>query len=443
MSDIINSIKKDTVIIACKKRAKEIIKKSPELTLMQCMDLSAKELKFNNWHDLHSSIKNKLLNKNYSNIMKIWDNQINDYFNKDYEAIHFEVRGYEAKVKGRKFGILEEINSDLDIVILNKVLKELKISPSEYGWLEKEKFNLQTMPVFFQPPRKSKEVAQNDLTMNDYYDIVIVKKQNKIKSNNETDFNERLKGIGFSLLNISDIKHNFTDKNYVIAGATGSGTVKTAQEIVKELINKEKKVYVTNEINEINIKECIESNFDYMYFPELRVNNGNLLNSLLMSGIKVVTTIHAQGIDLIKNRLENIQVNTDLLKDSTLLLYQKTNAILCEDCKEEESSFEKVLKEEMFLDYLRKYKKSYEGKLFKKSEKMNCVNPKCHHGLIGRILIAETFNLEKTLPNYNNDLKIKKLNAFNEEKISELLRIKSADYYSNKFKKVLDGIIEL
>ena len=40
--------------------------------------------------------------------------------------------------------------------------------------------------------------------MNDYYDIVIVKKQNKIKSNNETDFNERLKGIGFSLLNISD-----------------------------------------------------------------------------------------------------------------------------------------------------------------------------------------------------------------------------------------------
>lgn len=128
-----------------------------------------------------------------------------------------------------------------------------------------------------------------------------------------------------------------------------------------------------------------------------------------------------------------------------MLLYQKTNAILCEDCKEEESSFERVLKEEMFLDYLRKYKKSYEGKLFKKSEKMNCLNPKCHNGLTGRILIAETFNLYTVLNDCydNNQFRMRSLNAFNEEKISELLRLKSADYYSNKFKKVLDGVIEL
>ena len=56
MSNIINRIKKDTQIVECKKRAKEILKEylnrkasllSKDLTLMQCLEIAAKEMNYN------------------------------------------------------------------------------------------------------------------------------------------------------------------------------------------------------------------------------------------------------------------------------------------------------------------------------------------------------------------------------------------------------------
>lgn len=84
MSNIINRIKKDTQIVECKKRAKEILKEylnrkasllSKDLTLMQCLEIAAKEMNYNSWYELRQNIKNKEIKNEHilSNYTQKWD----------------------------------------------------------------------------------------------------------------------------------------------------------------------------------------------------------------------------------------------------------------------------------------------------------------------------------------------------------------------------------
>lgn len=485
MSNIVNAVNKDSVIVACKRKAKEILKNSQNnhLTLTQCLDLAAKEMKFSSWYELRNSRKNKLIIKQLSPVEK-WESLLYKYFYQDYNSLHFEVRGNVVEIKGRKYGMIDFIVEECSENMLNEVLELLKIEPNNYDWLSQECYNIQTTPVY------------SIKTQGKSYDIVVVrkdefelKKVQKIEKNQNSYVKENLHKqneqvreslsttlsfMGFSDNNIKDIEDNFTNKNIFIASVTGSGKSKTADILVNNLIEKGFNVIsidtTYNSEEQINqmISAAIRSDVEYFYIKETRnTNMVNWLNKIIQIGHKVITTIHATSIDDIYNRLKSLGFTEFDYMDNVsnnLFVYQEMVALLCEKCKKHEFSFKKIMQNTAFMNYINKYDKheQAENNIYIRSNSEMCKNPKCHHGLEGRKIIAETYNTYKdnnnnyykNIINHDRYIKYDKLpdnekinslpiNKLKNGKVSEYLRSMSLDCQSNKFEMVLKGQVEL
>lgn len=487
MKNILDTVNKDSVIVACKKRAKEILKNHPDkqITLMKCLDLAAKEMKFSHWYELRTSRKNnvkidKLTEK--VNPTHMWESLLNKYFKQDYDTVHFEVRDNLVEIKARKYGLIESMTEDYNANMIKEVLNYLNIEVENYGWLSTKNYNIQTMPVYSSYKEK-----------NNYYDVVVVKKDEfevqkntkKEKANTNTNkkniaapqentFVEKLKLLGFNENNIQDIKERFGNKNIFIAGVTGSGKSKTAEIIINGLKEKNFKVISIEEVGnnvemlEKTMLEAIKSGANYIYVPEARHENMvSWLNKVIQKGCHVITTIHANSIDNIYTRLKSLGFKEFDYKDSmtnNLFIYQEMIALLCSECKEEEFSFKKIVKNTDFMNYINKYEKheKAEYSMKKRSNSTICKNPKCHHGLEGRKIIAETYNVYedknnnyyKNIENHNRyinydsltieeKIRVSPSTRLREGKIVEYLKNMSLDCQSNKFAMVLKGDVEL
>lgn len=467
MSNIINRIKKDTQIIECKKRAKEILREylnrkasllSKELTLMQCLEIAAKEMNYNSWYELRQNIKNKEIKNEHilSNYTQEWDKFVMDYFENNYESLHFEVRGMFIKLRARKYGIMGEFTHNFSTQFITQVLKELNISYIDFGWLSKDKYNIQTVPAY---------TGATDIS----YDLIVVKKDymqmeklKTLKSENNVSVKEKLNLMGFNKNNILDILNDFENKSFFIAGLTGSGRSKTAEVIVEELKKRKHKICEIKEsMTEKDIQSIVKfglkSDSEYFYFPDFRSKEiGSMISNLLDSGHKVITTTHAYSIDAIENRMKELGLT--LLKPmNNCFIYQNLEALLCPCCKENEFSFKKILQNEGFMNYVKKHEKHeiVEKNLYKRGNYENCKNKSCYQGYIGRKVIAETFNVEyeekenpskyiryHVMTNEEKQL-TKSYEKLKQGKVSEFLKLNSQDFSSNRYEEILKGQIEL
>lgn len=467
MENIVNRIKKDTVIIACKKRAKEILKNSQKvnaqnpLTLMNCLEIAAKEMRYSSWYELRTNVKNQVKKEDISDIEK-WEEFIFTFFLENYDAIHFEVRNEKLEIRVRKYGLIDNIEHDLSINYIKDITKKFNLKPNEYDWISKQYYNIQTIPVY-----KNKEEEL-------HYDMVVIKKDNfevsylegKLKiagvigsgmkttlkdvfSNNEITFTNSLLNIGFNKINIDYINNNFWEKNYFIAGLTGSGKSNTAEIIIKEL----RKKYQVVEVKEDILDEQQQKNFilaqktdpDYIYFPELRNESTcQMIKKAIKNGYKIITTIHANSIDNVYQKTKQWDIelfDENLTNIDACIIYQKLEAILCPMCKEKDFSLKKIVKDVGFMNYINKYEKHNEAEnsIYKKNTEGICKSKDCYKGLIGRKVIAEVFNIKKrTSVNVNENLE-----RLKNGKIGDYLRLRAMDFNSYKYENILKGEMEL
>lgn len=477
MSNIINTVNKNSIIVACKKRAKEILKNqnnTEELTLMQCLDIAAKEMKFSHWHELRTSVKNKLVLKT-TQYLPSWESLIYKYFTQGYETIHFEVRNNIVEIKGRKLGIIESIRDEISKHIIEEVLNELEINPLNYDWLSKEMYNIQTMPVF------------DIKSMKESYDIVVLKKDTfelkgliidkvtgsgmnttlKTLLNQKLKFNETLENLGFSKININEINFNFGNKNIFIAGAAGTGKTKTVKVLIEELKSRNLKVaeiaeFISEDDLDTMILAYMKLSPDYFYIPEMRSEKiATWLNKLIQTGHHVITTLHGANIDSIYARMKMLgftEFDDIGLPMNNLLIYQEMHRILCPHCKEKEFSFKKIMKDQGLLSYINKYDKHEEAQnnIYKVGNYNECTNKDCFNGWVKRTLNAETFNTyqESETEKYQKYIRYHTMNEeerlltssierMRRMKIGEYLKTTSLDCHSNHYARVLNGETEI